>query len=350
MLILVVVAAVLSYLWFGNFDPPDEMPERVVVYENVPPKTLSSGATVRVMTYNIQFMAGKNYVFFYDLPDWSGPDVRPSLADVRASADGIAKMILEVDPDILLLQEVDDSAKRTGYADQLDLLQERLTGKYHCSTSTFYWKVVFVPHPKIWGPMGIKQVILSKYRITDSRRFNLPLLPLNPFIRRLSAKRAILRAAMPVDGGPELVVMNTHLEAFTAGTDIMAQQVNYLDRMLAGLTEAGKYWVLGGDLNLLPAGQYASLPPNEQAYYNPETEISALYQKYKIVPSTGDLAAQPEKWFTYWGNDPALSRADRTLDYLLYSDNLKLEHSTVRQHDTDRLSDHFPVIAVYRLQ
>jgi endonuclease/exonuclease/phosphatase family metal-dependent hydrolase len=350
--LLIVAALILLaalFLWLSNYNPADGSHERIDYYQDAKPKILERGQTIKVMTYNIQFMAGKKYVFFFDLPDWSGPDVRPRLEDIYASAQGMADMIRDEDPDILLLQEVDDSSKRTGYKDQLDLLLGHIQGKYACSTATFYWKVKFVPHPKIWGPVGIKQVILSKYTIAESRRFNLPMLPVNSFIQRLSARRAILQAVLPVQGGRDLAVMNTHLEAFTVGTNIMEQQVRYMDQMLSRLSADGKSWVIGGDLNLLPAGQYDRLPVNEQGYYNPDTEISTLYDKYRIVPSMQDLAAGQEKWFTYWGNDPALKKPDRTLDYLVYSDGLELVESRVRTHDTDTLSDHFPVIAIYKV-
>lgn len=59
------------------------------------------------------------------------------------------------------------------------------------------------------------------------------------------------------------------------------------------------------------------------------------------------LGNEKEKWFTHMPNRAA--KLDRTIDYFLYSENLVLLDKYVRQHDTLRISDHLPVVAVFQL-
>ena len=41
---------------------------------------------------------------------------------------------------------------------------------------------------------------------------------------------------------------------------------------------------------------------------------------------------------------------DRTIDYLFSSRSLSIEKAYIRQHDTLDISDHLPVIGIYRYQ
>ncbi len=311
---------------------------------------LAPGQLVKVLTYNVQFMAGKDYVFFFDVPDFSRGASRPSPAAIQRTLAEVARVITAEDPDVILLQEVDEGARRTDYADQLAQLLALLPESYACHTATFYWKAAFIPHPRILGSVGLKLAIVSKYRVSQACRRNLAPLPVHPLIQAFVAQRAILEASLPIRGGGQLHVMNTHLEAFAANTNICARQVAQVKSHLDALDEAQAHWVIGGDFNLLPDGQYAGLHPSHRSYYNPLTEMSPLYSRFNTVPSQSQaVGPDASRWFTYFGNDPVLKTPDRTLDYLLYSRTLRLIESHVRQADTRHVSDHFPVVATFQL-
>ncbi|HRE25947.1 MAG TPA: endonuclease/exonuclease/phosphatase family protein, partial [Anaerolineales bacterium] len=304
----------------------------------------------KVMTYNVQYLAGKEHVFFYDVPDLSGPDSRPTPASSARALEAIASLINAEDPDIVLLQELDHGARRTDYRDQLPLLLARLRGPYACSAEAFYWKAPFVPYPKIWGAVGLKLATLTKAGPARAVRRNLPSDFGNPLISLFGAQRAVLEVRVPVEGAGDLVIMNTHLEAFSAGTDLCARQIAQLDRLLTALDREGVPWVAGGDLNVLPPGQYAHLIPSHQTYYNQATEMAVLYDHHAVLPSLAAVTGpEGSKSYTYFGNDPALPGPDRTLDYLLHSPRLRLVESSVRQAGAETASDHFPVVAVFEI-
>ena len=308
------------------------------------------GRTLKVMSYNVQFMAGKGYVFFFDLPDDAGPDERPTPTDVSHTIDEVARVIRAEDPDIILLQEVDDGARRTDYEDQLSRLLAKLPPDYCCHSSTFYWKARFVPHRRIMGAVGMKLSTISKYRITSAVRHSLPPVPRNPLVRQFHPKRAILETRLPVEGAKDLVVLNLHLEAFPQNSDVMGKQVARLEALLRDLDRSGHPWVMGGDFNLLPPGQYARLPAGQRVAYRENTEMDVLYGVYQVCPTLENLGGSDRsQWFTHFPNDPGISAPDRTIDYLILPRETQVREAHVRQQDTLEISDHLPLVMTFRV-
>jgi endonuclease/exonuclease/phosphatase family metal-dependent hydrolase len=343
-----LAAAFLVLVRLATFHPPDRLAVAVSCPDGVP--ILSAGQAVKIMSWNVQYMAGKNYVFFFDVADGNGPDERPSAADIALTLGEVGRVIGEEAPDVVLLQEVDDGAARTDHQDQLGLLLARLDGRYPCHCSAFYWRAWYVPHPRIHGSVGMKLSILSKYRITAALRHQLVRKPEDLVTRQFSIQRAVLEARMPVKGGKDLAVLDVHLEAFAKGTDTLAHQVGQVKSILDGLTREGCPWVIGGDFNLLPPGRYASLPEGQRVYFNDRTEISPLFEAFQAVPSLEEING-PDRalWLTHYPNDPAVKGPDRTIDYLFMPWSLALTEHHVRQQDTLRISDHFPVVATIQL-
>jgi endonuclease/exonuclease/phosphatase family metal-dependent hydrolase len=309
------------------------------------PPILMPGQALKVMTWNIQYLAGKRYVFWYDMPDGSGPDERPTADDIAYNLDEVARVIRDEQPDIVLLQEVNDGAKNTDYTNQLALLQERVTDLYPCSTEAFYWKSDFVPDRHIYGSVGMKLATLSRYQMDKAERLQLPSPNGNLIGRQFEPKRALLLSDLPLRDGGHLAVVNTHLGDFKPGDDTLQRQVAATTQLLDTFEQAGTLWISGGDFNLLPQGQYQRLPAEQREQYAPESELHALWDKYPMIPSNDDANGEDRrKWYTRFPNDPRLSGPDRTLDYLFYSLKLKRVDAQVRQADTLLISDHLPVI------
>lgn len=342
----IYVSAALVFLliigvWSINFHPKALQEEPVINLK--PSRTLVSGQKIKILSYNIQFMAGKKYFFFFE----GGTDSMPSFDDVTQTTMKIAKVIRDEDPDIILLQEVDDGAKRTQYQDQLAALLSLLPEDYSCHTSAFYWKSTYVPHPKIMGAVGMKLSVISKYKINKAIRYQLPLLPANIVYQQFNVKRAILESRFPVQNGRELFVLNTHLHAFAYGTDIIEKQISQIEEILNHLDQHGNPWILGGDFNLLPPGQYQFLPQEAKSYLNPLTELIPLYKKYNaVIPDFRKInETEHKKWFTINPNLPSYNNPLASIDNIFFSKGLKLFDRYVRQHDTLSISDHLPVVA-----
>lgn len=295
-------------------------------------------------------MAGKNYVFFFDLAANTGPDERPSKADIGQTLEGLAQLIKQQNPDIILLQEVDDGAKRTDYADQLAQLLSLLPDDYVCHTSSVYWQADYLPHPRIMGAVGMKLSIISKYKISSATRRQLSLIPEDPISQLFNLKRALQDVRLPVDGANELAVLNTHLSAFAKNTGTSERQINQIDAHLQLLNKAKTPWVIGGDFNLLPPGAYPLLAEDQRIHHDVESAITTLFQRYSAVPSLElTQSDQRQQWFTFFPNDPRVQRPDRTIDYYFYSHQLRLQSAHVETETSLTLSDHMPIIANFIL-
>jgi endonuclease/exonuclease/phosphatase family metal-dependent hydrolase len=318
--------------------------------KDVAPPTLVPGQALKVRTWNIQYLAGKRYVFWYDMADGSGPDERPTPEDIAYNLDEVARVLRDEQPDIVLLQEVDDGAKNTDYVNQLALLQERVTDLYPCSTEAFYWKSDFVPDSHIYGSVGTKLATLSRFQIDKAERLQLPSPDGNVIGRQFEPKRALLVSYLPMNNGKHLAVVNTHLGDFKPGDDTVQRQVAATTQLLNAFEQAGTPWISGGDFNLLPQGQYQRLSAAQREHYAPDSELHTLWDQYPMIPSNEDVNGdEPRKWYTRFPNDPRVSGPDRTQDYLFYSPTLKRINAQVRQADTLLISDHLPVIARFLL-
>jgi endonuclease/exonuclease/phosphatase family metal-dependent hydrolase len=343
---LVVVSAVFFLLiWATTFHPDEIQSEPVVGRPHAP--LIEPDQTLKIMTWNVQYMAGKNYVFWYDLPDWSGPDERPSSADLTETLTAVAQIIEDEDPDVILLQEIDDGSKRTDHVDQLRDLLTLLPETYCCHASAFYWKAAFVPHRRIMGAVGMKLSTVSKYRISEARRHRLPALPLDPVTRQFHLKRSILETRLPLTDGRSLVMLNTHLESFDREASVRQRQMYRIKSLLSRLNREQFPWVIGGDFNLLPStAAYDRLTTPEKKGYPPETEISTFYRLYQGVPGLDQVDGREyKKWYTHFPNKSDITAPDRTIDYIFISANIQLGRHYVRQQDTIKIADHFPVIA-----
>ncbi|MGZ9664788.1 endonuclease [Pseudomonas fluorescens] len=310
--------------------------------------TLVPGQALKVMTWNVQYLAGKRYVFWNDLAQ--GDDDAPTLEDMAFSLDEVARVIRDEQPDVVLLQELDDGAKASDYQDQLKLLQERVADLYPCSTSAFDWKADFVPDRHIFGSVGRQLATLSRYRIEHAERLQLPIAEANFISRQFQPKDALLVTRLPLSDGGQLTVFNTHLERASQPDDTLQTQVTAVARVLDKYESQGLAWLIGGDFNLLPLGQYRRLPAEQRTPYSADSELHLLWDKYPMIPTNNEASGiDRAQWLTHYPNDPGLNGPDRTVDYLFYSPKIKRVEARVRQDDTLRISDHLPVIARFLL-
>ncbi|MGM0453974.1 MAG: endonuclease/exonuclease/phosphatase family protein [Thermodesulfobacteriota bacterium] len=343
--LVVIAAALLGLIWFSTFHPPAKKTEPVRCDDQAP--VLTPGQTIKVLSWNVQFMAGKGYHFFYE----GGTDTRPEPGDIAKTLDAVAEVIRDEDPDIVLLQEVDVNARRTDYMNQVKKLARRLPDAYRCRASSYYWKADFVPHPKIMGSVGMKLVTFSKYRIDSAMRHQLPLIPESTLRQQFNLKRAVLVTRLPVTDNGDFAVLNTHLSAFAQGTNALARQVDVVKSLMDRFSANAIPWIAGGDFNLLPPGKAYQRLSQEQKYrYQPESRLKPIFEDYQAVPGLEDISGKNRRqWYTHFPNDPAIKTPNKTIDYIFYADTVAVGPHYVRRRDTAGISDHLPVVAEFVL-
>ena len=347
LLLVVLAVALIGTLLFSLTWRPDAR-ETVPVSCSTTAPTLVPGQALKVMTWNVQFLAGKRYVFWNDLAQ--GDDEAPTAEDMAFSLDEVARVIRDEQPDVVLLQELDDGAKASDYQNQLKLLQERVADLYPCSAHAFDWKADFIPDPHIFGSVGRQLATLSRYEIEHAERLQLPVSEVNLISRQFKPKNALLLTYLPLSDGGQMAVLNTHLDRATQPDETLQAQVSAVAKVLDKFESRGTPWLIGGDFNLLPLGQYQRLPSEQRTPYSSDSALHVLWDKYPMIPTNNEASGiDRARWLTHYPNDTNVSGPDRTVDFLFYSPRIKRVEARVRQDDTLRISDHLPVIARFLL-
>jgi len=290
-----------------------------------------------VLCWNLQFCGSRKHHFFYD----GGDAVFVPRCDVLETLDGVRGVLEQTAPTLALLQEVDRGAARTHHIDQMAALRTP------CWTSTWYHRSRFVPHPwpRPMGQVNLHMALLGRVGLRDARRRALPLLDESRLRKRFNLRRALLTAAVPVEGGPDLQVAVTHLSAFSYGDGTMARQVARLAEWMDS-HPPDVPWILGGDLNLLPPGDDpARLGADSGAYADDHNPVEALIPRFREAFSGGEsgegLAPQNRTYQPFGAIGP-----DRKLDYLFVGGPITVESAEVLPTE---LSDHLPLVARLRL-
>ncbi|UFH51751.1 endonuclease/exonuclease/phosphatase family protein [Pseudomonas sp. KNUC1026] len=341
MLALMALVALGLWAYKASWHPPKHEPLAVQCQKQAP--DLVPGQALKVMTWNLQYLAGTRYVFWYD--ENHGSDTRPTEADLAHTLDEAVRVIRAERPDVLLLQEVDNGAKASAYQDQLALLRERLADLYPCAAQTYTWKASFVPDRHILGSAGRTLATLSRYRISQAERSALPL-PGNAISRLFGPRHAVLTTWLPVQRSTPLAVLNTELDHYRTGDAAQREQLITLLRHIDKLESQGTPWLVGGDFNALPLGQHPLLAPEHRERYSPTNDLHLLWERYPMIPSNAEASgAERQHWLSHRPNGSPQPGPSRTLDYLFHSPALSRLEAQVRQGDTLGISDHLPLIA-----
>ena len=249
-LLLVVVVAVgglLGFLTVTEYKPADTEQLEIRRLSDTPP--LPNG-TLNILSWNIGYAGlGKEQDFFMD----GGKKARPGdRGAVDSYLSGIAQTIQYVEPDLILLQEVDANSTRTFSIDQ--------TARLAKNTAAFAlnYSCPFVPIP--FPPMGkINSGLFTTtdYNITEAERISLPT-PFSWPLRIANLKRCLLVSRLPIAGSEkELVLVNLHLEAYDSGEGKIAQTKKLMS-ILEEEYKKGNYVIAGGDFNqVFPGGMDA---------------------------------------------------------------------------------------------
>ena len=314
---LPLVLALLLALVYGLAWRPAAR-EAAAVDCNARAPVLQPGQALKVMTWNVQYLAGEQSV----------------------ALEEVVRVLREERPDVVLLQELQDGAN----ADQLALLQARLGQLYPCRSQAHYRKAGAIPEPWNIGAADLKLGTLSRYRIDRAERLQLPQLPANPLRGPFNPQRALLVSYLPVRGGGRVAAINTQLDGFAANDDTRRRQVAMTARLLARLQHDGTPWLLGGDLNPLPPEQQPR--PAVGSHGDAADALGRLAGSYPMIPSL-EQASGPRQaaWHTHFAQDGHEPGVGRTLDYLLHSPLLTPLDARVRQHDTRGIAEHLPVLA-----
>jgi endonuclease/exonuclease/phosphatase family metal-dependent hydrolase len=343
MVILVIVAATVLFIillaQLTEYKPPEQ---KVVNVNKKAAKQTIHDSVLTLISWNIGYGSlGAEANFFYD----GGKMVRPAKALNEQYIDGIKQFLTDIDTiDFILLQEVDEKARRSYFQNQRTTFEELFSN--HASVFATNYHVRFVPVP-FYEPMGKVSGGLMSFsafqpvqslRIGFQKNYKWP-------TRLFTLKRCFIKQHFLVDGARELVLINTHNSAFDDG-ELRSHQLHTLINTAMNEYKKGNWVIIGGDWNMTPPGFYpeqirnGDLPGhNEIGNIHEELLPAGWTWVYdSAVPTNRAVLNAYEK-----GKTPTT-----IIDFFLVSPNIEL--LDVKTHDLGfRLSDHNPVFIKVRL-
>ncbi len=356
--------------------------EEVLVYRRFsladPPA--KSSEELRVMAWNIKYAAGR-LPFWFDC--W-GDTVQLTREQVESNLDALAGLINEMQPDVLMVEEIETNSRRSAYVDMVRGLLERTSLNHAAYFET--WDSRYVPSEGV-GRINLGNAIFSRYPITFAERIRQEdRTDLDPLTKTFYLHRAVGRAEIEVVPGKRLATYVVHTEAYDRdGTK--QRQIKQIHTLLSGEVLP---FVVGGDFNELPPtavkregfldertrpvcdddfAQPPYTPEVMQPFYDDllpwipldrygltEQQQRRFYSHSVLGPDETNEAGQPGDW-------------NRTLDYLFArksdawtagsTDVLQQRGQRVGgddgigpvlQSDVLRLSDHAPVFGIWEVR
>jgi endonuclease/exonuclease/phosphatase family metal-dependent hydrolase len=309
-----------------------------------------------VMNYNVKFGGGRIDFFF----DCHGDRVLMQRSEVIANLEALAVKIRQVDPDVLVVQEVDVASKRAAFVDQMQWLLDHTQLTYGVYASQ--WRADYVPSDGL-GAVDSGNGILSKLPLANAERIALDLRGDQSAIERyFYLRRNILRAELELPAGGVVHLVVTHAEAY--GQDGTKQR--HIDRFAAeldALDDAGELVIGAGDLNTLPPGtehqvDFADSVCEDEDFvaddYRAESSwLDALYARYTPEIPLADYQANNAAYFSHTTDRNGFW--NRKLDYIFTNAAVVPGSGLVHQDEahggmaTMPLSDHAPVTVEIQL-
>lgn len=327
--------ATLAAAAFGALAaPPARREERCWAAPGAPGGVWPTDRPVRVVCWNVQYGAGREQLFFYD----GGPGVSVSAEVVASTLRGIIDTIAALAPDVVMLQEVDRRSRRTADIDEIEVLRAGIGLPY--ATATNYHRSPYVPLP-LHEPLGhvdTNLLVLSRFPLSTSIRWQLPLMAEGWLRRQFNLRRALHEVAVPRAGGGVVRLFHTHLSAFSGGDGTLARQLATIERHL---TDARDPWVLAGDFNALPPGDDPARLGKDASQYEAVSPLSVFYERYQSAVTARQHADEPERWRTWLKHGEAAP--ERALDHLFVGGGARVSTARVLL-DASALSDHLPLV------
>jgi len=313
--VLVLVVSIIFFFWASS--PTMNEKEYSKLLENESHIVVNNDSIYSIVTYNVGYLSGMTN----NLP----------VAKSKKLFDGNLKKVKEelkkVKPDIIAFQEIDYNASRSYEVDQE---KEFMKLGYNYAARGVNWDERYVPFP-YWPPsmhfgkIISGQSILSKYKLKDYERVVLERVPDNPFYRDALYLERLAQVVKVVLEGKEVVVINTHLEAFDKRTRI--------SQLKSVIEIFNKYAVTNPTILL---GDFNSDPKYK------EPAIKMMFD----LPGVGNAAFSADNYdLTFDTKDPF-----ERLDYIFYTENSIEYISGKVLKDFEQASDHLPIEMKFKLK
>jgi endonuclease/exonuclease/phosphatase family metal-dependent hydrolase len=347
-LIIVAVLALgfiglIVYAVISDYKPK----EKEMISQSDSPSLLKNSHTFSLLTWNIGYAGlDKDMDFFMDGGTKVITPKNRSLENISSIGDFLKK---NDTIDFILIQEIDRNSKRSYRIDQYEKITGILSGHHPFFAKNY--NVFFVPVPPA-NPMGKVLsgiAVYSKFIPESSTRFSLPGhygFPTQLF----QLDRCFMVNRYRIENGKELVLINTHNEAFDKGGSIRKVQMERLREFVLNEYKSGNYVITGGDWN--------QFPPDFKPAFSGNKAFTGQVGNFNLMGIESDYLPQEWKWI-YDPSTPSFrtviaayepeTTPTSVCDIFLISPNI--ESVSVKCHHLGFAnSDHNPVIIQVKLK
>ena len=252
-LLVIVIGGYIIYLETTYNRIADDTPIDV---ENNPTKTLAAGTTYKVATYNIGFGAyTPDYTFFMD--EGMTKDGKPTVGthstavsreSVEACTNGAIETVKALNPNFLLLQEVDTDSTRSYNVNQKAAFESAFPTFSSAFAVNFHSGYLAYPIGDPHGTVNAGLLLMGDAHVDSATRYSYPIDAAFP-TKFFDLDRCFAVERLPVSNGKELVLINSHMSAYDEGGVIRAKQFALLTVIMEKEAAAGNYVIIGGDWN-----------------------------------------------------------------------------------------------------
>lgn len=338
--ILLLIIGYFAYVLISYHRIEDNQPLEITGTPQY--KSINTAVDYRIVSANLGFGAySADYSFFMDggSESWAY-----SKEAVKENITGSTDNIYSLNPDIILLQEVDLNSTRSYHVDEEQLILDRLASKNFkntCYTFAINYDSPFLMYP-LTQPHGKSLaglLTLSTFDISDSIRRQLPIE--EGLSKLIDLDRCYSKNIIPVANGKNLVIYNVHLSAYTTDESTATEQVIMLNEDMTKELIAGNYIIAGGDMNkdvLGNSSEYFGTESTENwAQPFPEECLSDNLSLIGPLDKDNPVASCRNADSAYTENSFVI-----TIDGFIVSNNITVQKASVL--DTGFMySDHNPV-------
>lgn len=313
-------------LWF--FANPGGIYDEIHVYDSsLKNVSHAPSDTLTILTFNLAYAFGLGS---------DGLNYTPKTKDVILERlKSVASLINDTHADIVLLQEVDFDANRSGNTNQSEFIS-KATGLTFVA-DVISWNARYVPFP-YWpisyhfGKVKSGGAVISRFPVLKQEVQFLPKPDSNPwYYNWFYLSRYLQSVTLSLNNHP-FTLLNMHLEAYDKTNK--QQQATQLKNWVESVKNVS---LLGGDMN--------SLPPSAVQVFQFDDEYGDDYRNDSTQTIIRSIKGFSEPVFTKNQRDlftfPALN-ANRQLDYFFVNDSIQVIDYKVL--NTGDLSDHLPIL------
>ncbi|MFC1722539.1 endonuclease/exonuclease/phosphatase family protein [Nanoarchaeota archaeon] len=280
---------------------------------------------LRIISFNIHYGSGYTNAYMKNAVGQDRYTYLDQIAEIISSAD------------IVLMQEVDKSVRRSHFIDELEYLREKAGFSYSHFSDNWNFRLLPFLNPTNFGKLRTGHGILSRHPIKDADTYTFQ----KPHASFWHRWFFLWRTQQYVDidiNDQTLRVFNVHLES-----ESQADRISQATQLKQLVTKTKHPTILMGDFNaILPEATDKDFP-NENYLDDPTIEIIRETDLKELFPPS-QYTREPKKYFTFPSRKP-----DRRLDYMFYSEEIDIiTPNTLQQYK--EASDHIPIQVDFRLR